>query len=391
MGRSNETNVETDGIISKALIDSGAMISMMSKDYWYECGYEIQPLGHLVSIEGSGEASVPHLRYVGVRMCIPGIDFFDRDVLMLASSTTTPYHQRVPIQVGSHVIDQVTNCISNEESQSLSQSWKVAYVSTIILKATSVGDLGFDLDHVRGKVVTSEEVTIPASQTTVVKGLTTITGHHKHVHVPVELSPKYVNVFVPGNTSELKPGKSEIEVVIQNRSEKDVKLKAHTEIGTVITVNIVPTPQVSNDFDVSEQERVSSMLPQVGSTDILGEIPDGSDDPKDILQKLNLSRMEEWEPQLYQDAWDLICEFACNFSQDDLDLGKTSIVKHSIKVNDPVPFKEQYRCIPPGMCDEVKVHIQEMLDVATIRPSNIPWASVVTLVCKKRWKIMILY
>ena len=81
------------------------------------------------------------------------------------------------------------------------------------------------------------------------------------------------------------------------------------------------------------------MLAQVESTDILGETPYESRDPKDILQKLNLSGMEEWEPQLQQDAQDLICEFACIFSQNDLDLGKTSIVKHSIKVNDPVLFK----------------------------------------------------
>ena len=93
--------------------------------------------------------------------------------------------------------------------------------------------------------------------------------------------------------------------------------------------------------------------------------------------------MEEWELQLQQDAQDLICEFACIFSQDDLDLGKTSIVKHSIKVNDPVPFKEWYRHIPPGMYDEFKAHIQEMLDVGAIRPSNSPWASAVILVHKK--------
>ena len=83
MGRANETDVEIDGIISKALIDNGAMISMMSKDYCYECGYEIQPLEHLVPIEGSGGASVPYLGYVEVRMHIPGINSFDRDVLML--------------------------------------------------------------------------------------------------------------------------------------------------------------------------------------------------------------------------------------------------------------------------------------------------------------------
>ena len=62
------------GIISKALIDSGAMILMMSKDYCYECGYEIQPLEHLVPIEGSGGAIVPYLGYIEVRMHIPRIN-----------------------------------------------------------------------------------------------------------------------------------------------------------------------------------------------------------------------------------------------------------------------------------------------------------------------------
>ena len=183
--------------------------------------------------------------------------------------------------------------------------------------------------------------------------------------------------------SKLKPGKPEVGGVIQNRSKKDVKLKACNKIGTVIKANIVPTTQVSNYFDMGEQKRVSCLSPQVESTDILGENPDESRDPKDILQKLNLSGMEEWEPQVQQDAQDLIHKFACIFSQNDLDLGKTFIVKHSIKVNDPVPFSEWYRCIPPGMYDEVKAHIQEMLDVGTIRPSNSPWASAVVLVHKK--------
>ena len=94
LGRANKTDVEIDGIISKALIDSSAMILIVSKAYCYECGYEIQPLEYLVPIEGSGGASVPHLGYIGVRMCIPGISSFDRDVLMLINSTTTQYHQK---------------------------------------------------------------------------------------------------------------------------------------------------------------------------------------------------------------------------------------------------------------------------------------------------------
>ena len=185
----------------------------------------------------------------------------------------------------------------------MSQSWKTAYVSTIISKAISISDPDFNLDHVKGSVVISEEVTIPTSWITVAKGLTTITGHHKCVHVLLESSPKCTNVFILGNTSELKPGNSDIEVVIQNISGKDVKLKPGTKIGTLIAANIIPTKQISNDFDVTGQERESSISAQVESIDILQDTSDWiRNDLEDFLQKLNLSRMEEWEPSLQNAA-----------------------------------------------------------------------------------------
>ena len=157
----------------------------------------------------------------------------------------------------------------------------------IISKAAPVSDLEFDLDKVRGKVVTHEEVKIPASQTIVIKGLTTITGHCKCVHVLMELSPKCVNVFILGNTSGLRPGKSDVNVVIQNRSGKDVNLKPCPKIGTVIAANIVPTTQASNGFGLDEKERVTCMLAQVDSSDIPWKIHPGTSDPMDVLQKLD--------------------------------------------------------------------------------------------------------
>ena len=67
------------------------------------------------------------------------------------------------------------------------------------------------------------------------------------------------------------------------------------------------------------------------------------------------------------------------FSKNDLDMGRTNLVKHHIKLTDPIPLKEAYRRIPPQMYDEVKAHIQEMLDLGAIRPSNSPWASAIVL------------
>lgn len=55
---------------------------------------------------------------------------------------------------------------------------------------------------------------------------------------------------------------------------------------------------------------------------------------------------------------------------DTVKLGKTDIVKHSIKLEDENPFKLPYRRIPPGMYDKVRQHIKEMLHPGVIRESD---------------------
>ena len=165
-------------------------------------------------IKGSGGADVPYLGYVEVRMQILGINSFDQDVLMLISHTATHYHKRVPIQVGSRIIDQIVRSLTQDELKSLSQSWKLVYVSTVLSKSLQVSDTEFDLDQVKGKVVVTKKVIEPALQTLIVKGLTKDTGHQKHVHVLVEPSPKCKNIFVLGNTTELKPGGSRVDVAL---------------------------------------------------------------------------------------------------------------------------------------------------------------------------------
>ena len=77
LSRANESKIEINGKISKALIDSGTMILMMSKGYCDEQVYEIQPLDQLVPIDDSGGADVAFLGYVEVRMQILGISSFD--------------------------------------------------------------------------------------------------------------------------------------------------------------------------------------------------------------------------------------------------------------------------------------------------------------------------
>ena len=50
---------------------------------------------------------------------------------------------------------------------------------------------------------------------------------------------------------------------------------------------------------------------------------------------------------------------------------------------DPVPYKEHYWCITLHMYDNVRAHIQEMLDISAIHRLYSLWASAVVLVWKK--------
>ena len=47
------------------------------------------------------------------------------------------------------------------------------------------------------------------------------------------------------------------------------------------------------------------------------------------------------------------------------------------------PFKERLRNIPSGLLDEVKDHLNHMLDVGAIKPSKSVWSNAVVLVQKK--------
>ena len=68
-------------------------------------------------------------------------------------------------------------------------------------------------------------------------------------------------------------------------------------------------------------------------------------------------------------------------------MGKTSIVRHTSKLTDYIPVKEIYHRIPPHQFQEVRKHLQGMLEIGAIKHSNSPWASAVVLVWKKDWSL----
>ena len=96
------------------------------------------------------------------------------------------------------------------------------------------------VDGLTRVVIITKKETIPTFQTIVVKGLTKVIGHCKHVHVLVDLSLKCQNIFIQGNTTELNPQESQVDVVLQSLSWRDVTMRPHTEVGMISAANKIP-------------------------------------------------------------------------------------------------------------------------------------------------------
>ena len=223
----------------------------------------------------------------------------------------------------------------------------------------------YHLDGVKGAVHTTQKVTIPPFQTMTVKGNAGVKGHSMKVHVLTEpvLSPQLPAAVVPIATyGELHPGSSRVPICLCNMSTCAMEIPAKMVVGQVIPANQVP--------------------PVVHPTRTMKEATINT--PKGwVLEALDLQGLKEWPESEQKQARELLLKWEHLFACNNLDLGKTALIKHKIRLTDQTPFKKSNRHIPPHMYNDMRAHIQEMLDIGAIHKSHSLWASAVVLVWKK--------
>ena len=179
--------------------------------------------------------------------------------------------------------------------------------------------------------------------------------------------------------TELKDGSRSVSVVLRNLTAGPIHLARGRVIGQVAAANAVPEAQCLPD-----------LLKKLGD--------EGEDKPEPTKlstqqrQELLLATLEkdggldclkDWPPELARQAKALLLEFHHVFSLEPNEIGCTDATRHVIELMKDKPFKERFRHIAPPLVDEVRQHIQEMLDGGAIRPSQSPWCNAVVLVRKK--------
>ena len=181
------------------------------------------------------------------------------------------------------------------------------------------------LDGVKGAVHTTQKVTIPLFHTVKVGANTSVKGQCMKVHVFTEpvLSPHLPASVVPIATyGELHPGFSRVPVCLCNLSTHAMEKPAKTVVGQVIPANQVPL--VVHPTRTTE-ETVTTV-------------------PKEwVLEALDLQGLREWPESEQKQARELLFRWEHLFVHSNLDLGKTALIKHKIRLTKQTPFKEWYR------------------------------------------------
>ena len=97
-------------------------------------------------------------------------------------------------------------------------------------------------------------------------------------------------------------------------------------------------------------------------------------------QDLHVGPLDQYQHESFQR---LLAENNDVCAKNQMDIGRTAILKHSINTGDAEPLAQTFYKTNPMKKEFIKKEIEEMLKKKIIRPSFSPWASPVVIVGKK--------
>ena len=150
-----------------ALINMGAQVSTITRDFCEQHGYDIYPMKQMWHLERMGGFSIPYLGYIEATVKIPPIKDYGECVPTLILKSFTPFSSRVPIQLGTTVLDWAMAKIMVEEFTCASSMWQQIYMSTTFTACLAgTAEQGcHNTPIINTPLVTTKPIVIPPSVT----------------------------------------------------------------------------------------------------------------------------------------------------------------------------------------------------------------------------------
>ena len=130
--------------------------------------------------------------------------------------------------------------------------------------------------------------------------------------------------------TELRKGSKKVVVVVQNNTAYPQTLWKKTPVARAMAVQPVPETPEPGRLQVQDE-----VCPDPQTLKLTIRQRHGR-----LFDKLDLSSLDSWAPELADKACQLLAEYHDIFLLDLAELGCTHLTKHTIKVTDDTPFKE---------------------------------------------------
>ncbi len=357
--------LKVNGQPCTALLDSGSQVTIIFEPWYmkYLSDIPIQPVSGL-SLWGLSEsgASYPYRGYVVVDVEYPAeVLGTSQTVTVLALICPNPRTEdKTSVIVGtnaSHVRRLVDQCKDNgiDVTRTLGLRVRVREEDQPALKGVAVPVQEEEAGRVRWmgpgplvlppdgdtQVVCKVELKKPVAQEILMIDFSPAAA------LPADVI--FHPMVVPSGALDV----NSLRILLKNESSRETSIPVGTVIGCVYHIDSVatipPKETASSDFDESMINFGDSPISEQWKNRLC----------KKLAQKSHVFSMHEW------------------------DVGLARGVEHRIRLSDSRPFRQRSRRLAPADIEDVRQHLQELLQAGIITESRSPYASPIVVVRKK--------
>ncbi|XP_048108990.1 uncharacterized protein LOC125300872 [Alosa alosa] len=366
IGPPSTVQVRVNGNPCTAILDSGSQVTIIFQKFYEKhlSDIPIQPVSGL-AIWGLSDTSYPYSGYIVVDMQFPKELTGKSETLsvlaLICPGPNTPDQVPVILGTNANLFYRLADLCGHPKSEALARALKVSNTGQrrelVLPKANdtntedSVGLVKFmGPDDLR--LTPQESRCVPCHldlSQPAPKGIIVVETSET---VPLPHGVMFQPVVAPA--SAIDPDC--FSLLIQNETKKEITIPRGTPLGTVQSADLaspIVRSQNTEELDPNLIDFGDSPIPNEWKDRLRGK----------LCQRRNVFSLREWE------------------------VGLAKGVEHNIRLTDPRPFRERSRRLAPADIEDVRKHLQELLDAGVIQESRSPYASPIVVARKKNGNV----
>ena len=367
--------VKINDVSATCLIDSGSQVTVVA-DGFYQTHLSHLPLEQLdtaLNITGAGGQTVPYLGIVRVSVKLP------EEIVGVASELETlavvcpdtKMSARLPIIIGTNTLRALAKAGEHQGGRYWHTALPIRCEVAFAYKEAT-GNVSGRICPIR---LVGRDVVIPPHTAVDVRG-TVRQGLSTNRDAFLVQEPTLVSL--PCGLAVLS-GKARtsnlprVKVTLVNNSDSSVTVKRRQVVADL--------------FSIQAEYAISNVVQELNSQETGGthtfppvETEMTSEQKAKLASRFRFG--EDADPVWKVNFVQRLLGYADAFSQAEFDIGEVDF-EHDIEL-DPGPcIRDRPRPVPPQDVEELRQHIQSLLDANIIKPSTSPYASPIVLVRKK--------